>query len=94
MDNQISSELREPAHAAYDAPRAQRLSDAVPAKGTTCGSGNNPEAECQTNGSAAIQACVTGTSATACRDNGNSARQGCYYAGNTAFECGSGSSPR
>ncbi len=96
MDNQISSEPREPARTGYDAPRAQRLSDAARASGDDCGHGNQAgdPGECITNGSAAHQSCTTGGDAVACRAVGNSAYAGCYYAGNTATECGDGNSPK
>jgi len=95
MDNQISSEPREPARGGYDAPRAQRLNDATRASGDDCtGNGNLAgPGTCYTNGSAAHQSCKTGGAAVACNDNGNAAYQGCYKSGNTATECGTGSAP-
>jgi hypothetical protein len=61
----------------YDAPRAQRLNDAVRASG---GPG------CISNGSGANKACRDGQSAVACLTNGNYATQGCST-GNQATEC-------
>ena len=79
MKDQMSSEPNEPARAGYDAPRAQRLSDAVRASG----------GQCIGHGQSAHDTCANGNSAIACLDNGNSAYQGCV-AGESATECGTG----
>jgi hypothetical protein len=93
MDNQMSSEPNEPARAGYDAPRAQRLSDAVRARGVDCVPGNHADpGQCEANGSAAQNTCyTTGSTAVACENFGNTASLACHT-GQTATECGTGNS--
>jgi hypothetical protein len=81
MENQMSSKPNEPARAGYDAPRAQRLSDAARASGT----------QCTGNGSGAMRDCTNGDGAVACKDNGNYAQMGCS-SGISAHECRVGNS--
>ncbi len=75
-----SSEPIDPARAGYDAPRAQRLSDAVRASG----------GQCVGDGQSAHDTCTNGSGAIACLNNGNNAYQGCVT-GTGATECGTGS---
>ncbi len=76
MDDQKSSRPNESVRAEYDAPRAQRLSDAA------LGSGS----QCTADGSGANNTCTTGTGAVACEGNGNGAYIGCRP-GSDAAEC-------
>jgi hypothetical protein len=76
MDEQMSSRPTEPVRAEYDAPRAQRLSDAAQASGS----------QCTANGSGANNTCLSGDNAVACERNGNGAYIGCR-AGSGAAEC-------
>ena len=82
MKNQMDSDPNEPASAEYDAPRAQRLSDAGRASG----------GQCAGDGNTASRDCANGTGATSCSMDGNSATQGCST-GMQATECGDGNSP-
>jgi hypothetical protein len=92
MDNQMNSEPNEPVRAGYDAPRAQRLSDAVRASGEDCVPGNAADpGQCLTNGSAAQNTCTSGGDAVACENNGNTATLACH-SGADATECGNGNS--
>jgi len=79
MEKEKVSESTEPARAGYDAPRAQRLSDAVRASGEQCAGDGNTAGEVCTNGSGAVS----------CLDNGNYAYAGCRD-GQSATECGQG----
>ena len=83
MKDQMSSEPTEPARAGYDAPRAERLSDAARASG----------GECIGDGMSAHDTCTNGNSAVACQNNGHSAYQGCVT-GESATECGTGNYAR
>lgn len=66
----------------YDAPQAQRLSDAARASGQ----------QCRANGSGAMKGCRDGQGASSCAQNGNYAQQGCS-SGASANECfGAGNS--
>ena len=66
----------------YEAPQAQRLSDAARASGQ----------QCRANGSGALRGCKDGQGASACEQNGNYADIGCS-SGARAHECsGNGNS--
>lgn len=95
MEKQMNSKPNEPVRAEYNAPRAQRLSDAVQASGEDCVPGNAAgyPGYCEANGSAAHDTCVDGGVATACQTNGNGASRGCRTGGNAA-ECVTGNSAR
>jgi hypothetical protein len=83
MKNQMSPDPNEPVRAEYDAPRAQRLSDAVRARG----------AQCSGDGNGASEDCINGTGAKACVADGNRAFDGCV-SGTGATECANkGNSP-
>jgi hypothetical protein len=62
----------------YDAPQAQRLSDAAQASGQ----------QCHANGSGALRGCKNGEGAASCFENGNYADIGCST-GARANECAS-----
>jgi hypothetical protein len=80
MDDKMRSEPNETVRAEYNAPRAERLSDAA----RVCGSN-----VCTGDGSGAGPGCDHGGNATSCKTYGNTAGEGCETGG-VAFECKDG----